>query len=286
MDPGMTTMREDAPTRAGFGSTLVVLALVIAFSPVLLDLAAHLADAPWARAALAAPLLAWLAAGVDRPERAPAHGRRFAIAAFAAALVLQFVAIGGDAIRIARVGVAVAVAVACWGSGLARWRASLLVLAVLPVPSLVLDLVSPQLESLLGRAVSLLPGIGFAVADGTPRLLTAQAPIVLDPLDGGLALAIGFAVLAWTRAVLVDASVGVAVRRVLLAVVSAFPVQLGLLGLAAGPVAALAGEGIARGVLDHASWVVVLAAAIALAVHHRGSARPMPDAHVSRGDAC
>lgn len=140
-------------------SPWIGIALVIAFSPVLADLGRHLLAEPWARGVLIFPWLVFVSARVDRPDRTPRFGRVWVALALGAALVFQLLAIGGDAIRIARVGVVVAAAIGLWGIGAAGPRTALLALWLVPVPSFASEAASPGFETAMGRLAALWPGL-------------------------------------------------------------------------------------------------------------------------------
>lgn len=245
-------------------SVLVWCALVIAFSPVLIDFALHVWERPWARGMLVFPWLVWQAARVDRPAAPPPRGRALLLGCVAAALLLQLMAVGGDAVRIARIGVVVAGAVALWSSGIAGVRTALLALWVLPVPQLLISVASPALESLVGQGAALLPGValgGIAALD--PHLAAHGARLPLEPVDGGVALYLGLAGVGWARAVLGGRSLPGAVRAAAGWALAGVPIQLGVVALAATGAVGFAGAEAARSLLDQASWLIVGAAALA-----------------------
>lgn len=264
-------------------SPSVWIALAVAFSPVLIDLARHLLAAPWARGALVFPWLVWLAARVDRPAGSPPLGRHWVGLALGAALVLQVVAIGGDAVRVARVGLVLAAALALWGTGTVGLRSAILALWILPVPSFVMEALSPNLEVAVARLAALGPAVSVGTTSaGDPALSTAAGSIELAPIDGGIALALGLAGVQWARSTLGGRSLGACAGAAVLGALIAVPLQVVLLLSASGLVAAgLAPTEVARSLLDQAGAVLVAASGLALPW-----LRPVPGAHApsrSRG---
>ena len=277
----MAAGSSDGPSASLRRSLPLGLALLIAFSPVLIDLGRHIVATPWARGALVFPWLVFLAARADRPDRPPASGRRWVALALGAALVFQLLAIGGDAIRIARVGVAAAVAIGLWGSGLAGPRTALLALWLLPVPSFAVEALSPGLETAKGRLAALWPGLGMSdpVGLSAPALVTGQGAIALTPLEGGVVLAAGLAGLLWARALLRGGSLGRCSAGAVIGAVMAIPLQIVVLvALGQGVSSGWLPLDLARPMLDLAGPLLVVAGGLGLTllrpVHGGRTERP------------
>ena len=241
------------------------LALAVAFSPALLDLGRQVATEPWARAVLVVPWLLLLAARVDRPQDAPRHGRSIVIACLASALLLQVVAIGGDALRLARGGVVIAFAGTLWASGTVGPRAAILSLWLLPVPSFVVDAMSPALEISFGRLLAALPDLAFEATAFDPALSIRGGRLSLEPIDGGLSLCAGLAGIGWARGVFAGRPMRRVVGGALLWGGLGLVVQAALLAVAAVAVAPVAGAAMARGVLDHGGALLIVLVGVALA---------------------
>ncbi|MEM9176211.1 MAG: hypothetical protein AAGC67_13375 [Myxococcota bacterium] len=260
-----STVGPDAGSGAqGAGvSPLLGVALLVAFSPALVDLGLHLWQTPWARGALLVPLLLWRVARVDRPAAAPRSGRAIAVAVVAAALVLQGLAIGGDVLRLARTGVVIAFAVVLWASGRVGPRSAVLALFLLPVPSLVARALSPGLETAMGTAAGALPWLAF---DATLHRLAFEAdggrlPVVA--LDGGLALCVGMAAVGWARAILTGRDLVSGIRGATLWAFMGLPCQGACLALLASLFSlGVLGPEAARVGLDHAGVAALVLATI------------------------
>ena len=126
-------------------SAVLWLGVAGAFSPVLVDLLRHCAEEPWARYVLVfIPLLAVCVRQSQAGARASADGYLWLLVG----ILIELVAIRANAIRMARPGLALAVIGLCRGFGLASLPASVLAFWLVPVPSMILALLSPDLEML------------------------------------------------------------------------------------------------------------------------------------------
>jgi hypothetical protein len=153
--------------------------LAVALSPLLLDLARHLVEEPWARYALLfAPLTAVAVVTTRGRVRSSPLGHLL----LALALAAELLAVAGHAPRLARPALPAAVAGLCLGFGLSTLRVAALSAWLVPVPSALMGLASPQLESLLfGAAARGVRALGRVTGPG--------AALYLGAWDGGLPLA-------------------------------------------------------------------------------------------------
>jgi hypothetical protein len=244
----------------GWRSAVLWLGVVGAFSPVVVDLLRHCAAEPWAGYALIfAPLLAvcvWQSRG---GARASADGYVWLVVG----VLIELAAIRADAIRMARPGLALAIIGLCRAFGLASAPASALALWLVPVPSMILALASPDLEIAWARLA--LPPLGWLGAqlslDGA-RVLGPAGVLELRPSDGGLTLLALLSGLGWYASLRAGCEAPAAARRALLWGAGAIPLQALATLLA---LAALAGRSpeLARLLLDSVVWGAVALLAVA-----------------------
>jgi hypothetical protein len=226
-------------------------ALLVAFSPVLLELLRHVAAEPHARYVLVfAPLLT--IAIVTSRDRVQPSSRGYVLLALA--IVFEFFALRGDLARFARPAFALGTIGLCQVQGLAPLRTAALALWLTPVPSFVMSGLGLQ-TALLGVALPLanLFGAGLSLEEST--VVFPSGALEVQPSDGGLPLAALFSGLAWYASVRAGVSLpATAVRAVTWGAV-ALPVQAVVM------LAALGAEspGAARLVLDQVGVVAALA---------------------------
>jgi len=262
---------ERPATRARRGETIALWAgLLVAFSPVLLDLAHHLVESPWARYAALFPLL-FARCVLNEPERPRRH--RDGILWIGVGLgFLLFGAFSG-AMRMGRPGLVLA------GVGLCRWFAlasgrSLVLLALaVPVPHAVLRWTSPSVESaLLSAAGGVLGalGLGFEI-HGTQAVYGAQQ-LLLGRFDGGAPLVALLTGLSWYHSCMVGTPTRTALLRVCAAALLAIAVQLAAIGIALVALPLGAGAA-ARAGLTHLPWMAAGAAGLVAAERRLQSRR-------------
>jgi len=251
--------------------------LVAAFSPVLVDLASHLAAEPWS-----VYVLAFVVLFVAESRRA-GYGEarpRLAFGLILAGLVLELVMVRAGWPRMARPGwVAAAFGLTQLVGRPAPWRATLL-LWWIPVPQALLGLTHPLLAKALATPGAL--GAGALGADVTLGPIAgselaarlgdglADGALPLVPGDAGIPLAVSFAGLAWWAALARGREPVGALRSAVLAALCALPLQA--LVLASGIALGLwLSAGAGRVALDVS---VGLATALGLAWAWRVAARP------------
>ena len=238
---------------------VIWLVLLGAFSPVLIDLSRHVESHPWAGTAVVFPWLAWVAARSNpAADRAPRTSIVWGALLFA--LLLEVVAVSGDAPRIARVGFVIGLVGLVWGAGWAKPIPALVLIWVVPLPTMLLEILSPGLEHRLGMlCTGILPNLSFQPLGAGPSLLSsAGESVTLEPSSGGLALLFAFAGLGWFRAAAEGASAFPTVRTAARWSLIGLPIQAAILLAAATSLAAGAQGASAQRVLDHAGWIVVV----------------------------
>lgn len=261
------------PTRGG-RSLLLFAALAFALSPVLLDLARHVALEPWALyGAVFPPLLV----GAALREGASPPAPRLGWALVAGALVLEIATVGGGVVRFGRPAVPLAVVGLCRALGVASWRTALLAAWIVPIPYFVVGAGGIPLAetwAAISRAGLAAVGLDLALrptADGLALVGAAGGALALRPEDGGLALAACLSGLGWRAGLREGAGWGSCALRASLYALVALPLQL--LGVALAAAALAAGlEGLAAGLLPLAPWVAGAGFAAARLLRARAAA--------------
>lgn len=216
--------------RRGLGG-LLWLALGICFSPVLTDLARHLAAEPWARYALLFPPLLVLSALRERPD---APSARIGAALLVIGLIVELVAVGGGFVRLGRLGLPLAVIGMSRAFGLLSLRTALLALWWVPLPHAALSFHSPALETAwLHLAAWPLDLIGAEIGVEAAVLRAGGGALALSEPDGGLPLAALLSGLGWYTSARLGEGLWRCLRRAASWAVLAFPLQVTALGLAA-----------------------------------------------------
>jgi hypothetical protein len=232
---------------------LAWLALLVAFSPVVLELFRHLGAQPWARYVLIfAPLLT--IAIVTSRDRVQPSSRGYVLLSLA--IVFEFVALRGNLARFARPTFALGAIGLCQVQGLAPVRAAALALWLTPVPSFANDL--GLQTALLGVAIPLARLFGAELSFEESTVVAPSGVLEVLPSDGGLPLAALFSGLAWYASVRAGASLPATAIRAITWSAVALPVQVAVM-LAALAALAAGSPGAARSVLDHVGVVAALA---------------------------
>jgi hypothetical protein len=244
------------------GEALLWLGLLVAFSPVLVDLAQHLGEEAWARYVLVFPFL--LALCVARDGSRP-RGSALGYALLVPAILVELGAIGGSTMVSARPTLPLAVIGLCLAFGLARVRTALLALWLIPIPHRILRMPSPELETgLLSPLVGLLDALGAELRLEGSRVLAAAGELEFLDFDGGLTLVALLSGLGWYAGLRARKGLfGIVVRAISW---GALAIPLQLLALLLALLALLLGEPAAgRFFLTHVLWIAVAVAGIAWA---------------------
>ncbi|HEX5068208.1 MAG TPA: archaeosortase/exosortase family protein [Myxococcota bacterium] len=256
--------------RAGLGCYVSWIALAVAFSPVLVDLARNWVAEPTDRVVLIAPLLLLLAL-----RRGTANGRAgsglAAGSAIAIGIALELLGLLSETRSIARIGLPIAaLGVAGWNGRPALAVAALVFFAI-PIPDTLLLLASPALESAVVEAAgSILQGLGASVQAHGSSLVASGGRINLHPMDGGATLAIVLGALGWYSAARLGEGVRRCGRRAALLCLLALPLQV-LVVVVTGALLAAGHLDASRFWLRHGAWITVFL--LGLACVHRGSLR-------------
>jgi len=272
-----------AVRRSAWRDLALWVALLLALSPSLVDLAAHQVAQPWARpSAIFAPLWA-LAALRDRSPRRP-HRDGYLLLAVGVGIALACV--GGGMARLGRPGIPIAMVGLARALGRPSLPRALLAVWMIPVPDAITKALSPGLEAAVGMgAAALARALGVDASFADEQLVGPSGALALEPADGGLPLVALLAGLAWYRAASSDAPLGAAVRASLRAVPWGFAAQAA--GLVFACALAIAGAPrAARDLLHHGVWMVATAIVLLRARSSPASPRRMrlePSALARRG---
>lgn len=258
-------MRESA------GSLLRVLALGVAFSPVLVGLKQSVIEDPGHRSVLLAPLaIGSLLLHGSGPERALARPRT-GLALIAAGVALELVGLATGTSVVARLGLPLAFSGLALRTGRPDPRIAVLAFGLVPIPDFVKLLSSPLAEigfaELLARIGSLL---GAPIEARGPILASKGMSLALVPSDAGFVTAALLAEWGAYRAIRSGADlvgIGLGALRGALGALIVQP----LLGGAAVGLLVLGFPALARSFLYHG--VVLGLAVLVLATHFVDPAR-------------
>jgi hypothetical protein len=161
---------------------VVAVALVVALSPALRELAHHQLAHAWTRYAWIPAVLVGIAAVRGGPARpAPRAGA----AAMAGGVGLELLGLAGGVPALGRVGAGLAAAGWLRAGGLVSRETALLALLAVPIPSRLAALPSPAAERTLRDAAAAVWGLEV---DG-PAVVGPGGPLALAPWHAGLPLA-------------------------------------------------------------------------------------------------
>jgi hypothetical protein len=237
------------------------LGLAIAFSPVLLELAEHGEAQPWARVSLVFPVLVWIAARRDTVRPGPAA---WGWGLVAGGIMLELIVIGGDVVRLGRLGLAGAAIGLCFAGGWTSLRVALLFLWSIPLPAAILNRFGPELASVvMGFGAQVASRFGLAVVGFPTSLESAGTSLAVLPSDCGLQTAFVLAGFGCFRGIWLRATVPGIRRQAVIGACFAAPLHL-ILAIAAALALGLGSppETIRTG-LDDFSWLGVSVLALA-----------------------
>lgn len=226
------------------------LGLALAFSPAILDLAAHWRDEAWARSSVLA--LYFVARGSEgRPADPPRRLQGFAF--LAAGLLVQMGALAAGPESLARVGLALGLLGLALLLGRPPLRLALLFLALVPVPFALQRALDPLLRAPLETAAAAVAsGLGPATEAAALGLSQGERFLRIHPPDLGLPLMALLAAAAWACASRLQVAPGRALGASIAAgAAGGFGIQLAGLVAAALLLASL-GEEPARRFLEQA----------------------------------
>ncbi len=262
--------RFPAPSAPGPGSTLPAppewlcwSLLLAAFSPVLIDLARHLVERPWAAYCLVfIPLFARELLREAPGPRRPGLGWLLLGVALAAELLL----VAGGFTRAARLLLPVAALGVSQLTGRPRLRTGLLLFGFVPVPHALVSLGSPGLEAAFaGVAARVLRAAGFPAlveADRYETTLHVGAETLgLFDRDGGLSVAVLLFGLGWYAGLRWGWPVLTTLLRALAASLLFAPLEILAIALAGGLLGMSAPLDV-RFFLDVAPWALTATMAL------------------------
>ncbi len=242
------------------GQSVLWGALAVALSPLLVDLATHLAETGWARGAVIFPFLLVYCAWRDT---APSRPSRDGLVLLVLGLVVAFVSVGGGMPRIGRPGIALSVIGLARLTGRPSLRCALLALWVIPLPTQIIEALAPGLDAAVAQlSAYIATALGVAAHVDASRvvalwLVVPSGRLELLAGDGGLPLAWTFAGLGWFVAVRCEAPLAAAMRTALRWTVAALPLQAAALAIAC-TLALLGRPALGRSLLDHFPLVATL----------------------------
>lgn len=255
-------------------AALLWLALAVALSAPLVDLAIHVATTPSARAtALFLPLFVYSAWTDPKRSRPARDGPLWVVLG----LALSLVAVAGGMTRVGRPGIAIAAIGMARALGSPSTPRAALAAWLVPVPSVLQAALAPGLAGLVAAAaqqIGVRSGIEATLDPNRVGRLVFSVPsgsLDLVPEDAGLALAWAFAGIGWFSALQDGAGIGALTRNALRWGIAAFALQAVALVLAC---AALFGgaAAFARPLLDQVPLVSVGAALALVLLRSRRSA--------------
>jgi len=175
------------------------LGLFAALSPVLVDLVEHWIAAPWSRYSISFVVLLLLAARADSPRPA---SKRAGLLLLILGLAGQVFALAVSKVEIGRWFAAFAVLGVMLLRGGISLRAALLVLWVVPVPSMVIDALGGEaiVRQLYAASVTLLEPLGMTFEIGRRAVTSGAGELALAGHESGLLLATHMSGLAWYAA--------------------------------------------------------------------------------------
>lgn len=243
-------------TTAGIGSFAPWLALFVAFSPILLDLAGQLAELPEERGIAFVALLLLLAILQDPVEEA-ASGHAAGLLGVGIGVLLLILGIVTGSWSIARVGLPVAALGLAIARGAPRPMVMVLAFLAIPIPHSLVLLTSPELETMLTRAaMGALSALGHSIPTTGASIGAAPDTIHLVPHQGVVTLGVPLAALGWYSAVREGSSPRTAVLRAAAGGLLALPLQLVVL-IVTGALVALGRPELGEIWVRHIGWVAV-----------------------------
>ncbi len=232
------------------------LALGCAFSPVLIQLANEVREAPFGWSLLLAPAL--MLAAASRCSRDAPPRRGWAPALLFAGLLIELIGLGGGSPGVANLGLPISVVGLALWTGIPAPMTALLALWAIPVPGSFYGLTTPNLESAyadLGVAFARM--FGAELHSSGPLLRSGGEHLELDPHDSGIHLAFVMTQLCWYAAIRQGRPPIAALARTAGAALFALPLQLFAVCIAA-LLLAFGTSGAANFWLDHGALLLTV----------------------------
>ncbi len=258
----MSETKARLATKMGAADWILLGAVLMAFSPVLVDLGRHWLDTDWARYSFVfAPLLIWAI------HRSPAQEpqRKLGLALVALSLAIQLLAAKGAVIEFARPAFPLSLIGLVLVTGVAPLRTALLALWIIPLPSFLTDLMggSGLARDLFAAVAEPLSRLGLDLEVTGRLLVSGEQELSIQATHAGLPLFVLLSGLGWYRALRPGLRPLATLRCLLLHLLCGLPIQLAAIALAL--VAFALGAGTATGLfLEPVPWLMSAAAAIVL----------------------
>ncbi len=240
------------------GPSLVLgMALLVGFSITLQHLLAHWVAHPWSRYSLAfVPLLAW---AIYRDEAPQKSFVRLGALAIGLGLIVQFLAVKGAVLGVARPTLATTTVAFLLMRGVASARCALLALWIVPVPHIFMDALGGAAAGnfLFGVGAAVLSALGVQVAVEGGSVVSGGLQLDIDSVHGGYVALVQMLGLGWFWATRRQLGFADSLRTMALFALFALPIQFvavigAVLGLAAGSL------GGAVALLESIPWVLPL----------------------------
>ena len=213
-------------------------ALALALSPTLYEWARHLAADDSREFSSLLPVVLMILANRLLPRLEPKHSRAWGITLITGAMVLQMIGILADSWTLARLGVPIA----CLGMaqilGYPQPRSVLLIFFAVPLPTSIMSLTTPWLESsyVWPTAELFNQGFGAELSTSGPLFLWSGNFFELGAPDGGWITSLVLVQLVWFLGLVLAWSLSRTIMLCAIAILLVWPLQwLGvLLALAIG----------------------------------------------------
>lgn len=261
-------------SRRGTTSWLLWVALLVAFSPVLVDQGKHWLDVDWTRYSIVfAPLLAWT---IYRSPPAEPR-RRLGIALVTGSLVLQLIAARAGMLELARPAFSLSVIGLALITGLATLRAGLLALWIVPVPDFVIGALGggALARELFATVAAPLAGLGLELQVIGRVLVSGDRELTISAAYFGVPLFVLLSGLGWYRALQLQLSPIATLRCLVVYLIWGVPIQFAAIVLALLAFALNVGDGVtaSRALLEPVPWIMCTVAAISLGERRAGGDR-------------
>jgi len=172
--------------RSSVVDVLTWLALLVALSPQFFDLAKHLTTNSWAQCSLAFPPLLLRCALMESDRHTPTRWG-YLLIVIALALSLLGALGAAELIRFTRYSIPLAILGLALAQGRPSWKVAGLAFWAIPLPSFLMNISSPSLETAGLDLTCIIFGLFSAQCNVSDTTLTSSGEqLVLYPHDGGL----------------------------------------------------------------------------------------------------
>ncbi len=255
-------------TSSSLQEFLLWLALLVVIAPLLSDLLRHMAEQPWARYSLIFAALL-LIESLRRKGTGTRHASGYVLVTFGLLWISLGIFGGEEFIRFARPGIPLSILGLALVLGHPPVEVALLSIWTIPAPTAVLNILSPQGESLLLMTAAMplsLLGHPSTLEGGTVSF--ALGALVLGREDSGLVLVTVLSGLGWWVAIRREATLSGCVRSAICWAPLGIPLQWLAVFMAVALTAAGRPEW-AAGLLAHGIWVCTSIIVLAVIFHQQ-----------------